>query len=145
MNTVQHFFLSLMQQEALKEILAALVLLRVDMLRPAWSSSESAEREKHQNLNCEDTYHCIYVKIRSNSACIIPSHLSDSIGQDLDDLVVRRGDDTLPVDFNDAVPDANASSLCYTAPHQTADLQQQERRIFLHLKTPQKASKWTLS
>lgn len=33
--------LSLMQQEVLKETLAALVLLRVDMLRLAWSSSES--------------------------------------------------------------------------------------------------------
>lgn len=84
------------------------------------------EREK-QNLTREDTYYCIYVKIKPIYACI-PSHLSDSIGQDLDDLVVWRGDDTLPVDFNDAVPDANATSLCYTAPHQTADLQQEERR-----------------
>lgn len=52
----------------------------------------------------------------------IPSHLSDSISQDLDDLIMWRGDNTLTVDFNDAVPNADASSLCYTAPHQTADL-----------------------
>ena len=36
---------------------------------------------------------------------------------------MRRGNNTLPIDFNDAVPDTDASSLCYTAPHQTADLQ----------------------
>lgn len=52
----------------------------------------------------------------------IPSHLSDSISQDLDDLIMWRGDNTLTVDFNDAVPNTDASSLCYTAPHQTADL-----------------------
>lgn len=58
------------------------------------------------------------------------SHLSDSIGQDLDDLVVRCGDDTLPVDFNYAVPNTDASSLRYTTPHQAADLQQEERKNF---------------
>lgn len=73
-------------------------------------------------------FRCFYDKIKSNCACkhFIASHLSDCIGQDLDDLVVRCGDDTLPIYFNDAVPDANASSLCYTATHQTADLQQEE-------------------
>lgn len=44
-------FLSWMKQEVLKETLAALVLLRADMLRLAWSSSESTKRVKtHFNL-----------------------------------------------------------------------------------------------
>lgn len=47
----------------------------------------------------------------------VSSHLSNSVGEDLDDLVVWCGDDTLTVDFNDAVPNTDASSLCYTATH----------------------------
>lgn len=90
-------------------------------------------------------YLLLYLWLNKN-----PSHLSDSIGQDLNDLVVRCGDDTLPVDFNDAMPNTNASSLCYTAPHQTADLQPGREREFLTFqkqsqKAPQKASKLIIS
>lgn len=56
----------------------------------------------------------------------ISAHLSDGIGEDLNDLVMRCGDHTLSIDFNDAVPNTNASSLRYTSPHQTTDLQEQE-------------------
>lgn len=52
----------------------------------------------------------------------IPSHLANSIGQNLDDLVMRCGDDTLPIYFDDAVPNPDASSLSYTTTHQTANL-----------------------
>lgn len=46
LNTVQY----LMLQEVLKETLAALVPLRVDTSRLASSSSESAQKEKNQNV-----------------------------------------------------------------------------------------------
>lgn len=53
---------------------------------------------------------------------ITPSHLANGICQDLDDLLVRCGDHTLPVDFNDAVSDTDAPPLRYTPSHQAADL-----------------------
>lgn len=76
-------------------------------------------------------FNYIYDNIKSYCAGkhFISSHLSDSIGQDLDDSVVRCGDDTLPIYFNDAVSNTNPSSLCYTATHQTADLQQEKRKF----------------
>lgn len=55
--------------------------------------------------------------------CCLHSHLPNGIGQDLDDLVMRCGHDTLPVYLNDAVPNADAAPLRYAASHQTADLQ----------------------
>lgn len=115
-----------MLQEVFKETLAALVLLRVDMLRLASSSSESAAKVKKMKMKTvKRGFH--YFFPRSNYVCkhFIASHLSDCIGQRLDDLVVRRGNDTLPIYFNDAVPNTNTSSLCYAATHQTADLQQE--------------------
>lgn len=117
-----------MQQEVLKETLAAPVLLRADMLRLASSSSESTQRAK-KNHNLNRVWSVSYPPKKY----FIPSHLSDCIRQGLDDLFVRRGNDALPIDFNDAVPNTDASSLCYTAPHQTADLQY-EKRNFLNFK-----------
>ena len=104
-------------QEELRGTPAAPVLLGVDTLRLAWASSGSAQRETSPFKYVASSLKTVSCKR------VISSHLSDSVGQDLDDLVVRRGDDALPVDFNDAMPDADASSLCDTATHQTADLQ----------------------
>lgn len=62
----------------------------------------------------------------------ISSHLSDGICQGLDDLFVRSCNNALPVDFNDAVPNTNSSSLCYTATHQTADLRMAKTAVTLY-------------
>lgn len=40
----------------------------------------------------------------------------------MDDLLVRGGDHTLSVDFNDPVSHADASSLRYPTSHEAADL-----------------------
>lgn len=58
---------------------------------------------------------------------VIHSHLSNRTGQDLDDLVLWCGYDTLPVYLNDAVPNTDASPLCYATSHQTADLQRDSK------------------
>lgn len=60
------------------------------------------------------------------------SHLPYSVCQNLDDLIMGRCNDALPVDFNDAVPDADSSSLCYTTPHQTANLQPKDRKLHVY-------------
>lgn len=60
------------------------------------------------------------------------SHLSDCIRESLNDLVVWSGNNTLPVDFDDTVPDTDASSLCYATSHQTADLQWEKREGRIH-------------
>lgn len=50
------------------------------------------------------------------------SYLSHGVGQDLNDLLVRRRHNALAVDLNDAVTDTDASSLSDAPPHQAADL-----------------------
>lgn len=54
---------------------------------------------------------------------VMHTHLPNSVGQDLNDLVLWCGHDALPVDLNDTVPNADASPLCYATSHETADLQ----------------------
>lgn len=49
-------------------------------------------------------------------------YLPHGVGQDLDDLLVRRRHDALTVDLDDAVTDPDAASLCDAASHQAADL-----------------------
>lgn len=49
-------------------------------------------------------------------------YLSHCVGQNLNDLLVRRRHHTLAVDLDDAVTDADASSLGDASSHQTADL-----------------------
>lgn len=50
------------------------------------------------------------------------SYLSHGVRQNLNDLLVRRRHDALAVDLDDAVTDADASSLSDASPHQAADL-----------------------
>lgn len=50
------------------------------------------------------------------------SYLSHGVRQNLNDLLVRRRHDALAVDLDDAVTDADASSLGDASPHQAADL-----------------------
>lgn len=124
MNTAQYFVLDAAE---LIETPAAPVLSGVDTSRLAWSSSESAPsgRKKYifsLNLINNQTLERGILPFTVFMRKSVSSHLSNSVGEDLDDLVVWCGDDTLTVDFNDAVPNTDASSLCYTAAHQTADL-----------------------
>lgn len=49
-------------------------------------------------------------------------YLPHGVGQDLDDLLVRRRHDALTVDLDDAVTDSDAASLGDAASHQAADL-----------------------
>lgn len=114
----------MMEQAALKETLAVPVPLTVDMLKPASSSNESDKKEKRVHLHFFHFFSSTNGKIRLS----VPAHLSDGVGQDLDDLVVRCSDNTLPIYFNDSVPDTNASSFCDTTAHQAADLWQRGRR-----------------
>lgn len=50
------------------------------------------------------------------------SYLSHGVRQNLNDLLVRRRHDALAVDLDDAVTDADASSLSDASSHQAADL-----------------------
>ena len=50
------------------------------------------------------------------------SYLSHGVRQNLDDLLVRRRHHTLAIYLDDAVADADASSLSDASPHQAADL-----------------------
>lgn len=47
--------------------------------------------------------------------------LPHGVGEDVDDLLMWGGHHALPVDFNDAVSHADASSLCYSPSHEAAD------------------------
>lgn len=49
-------------------------------------------------------------------------YLPHGVGQDLDDLLVRRRHDALTVDLDDAVTNSDAASLGNAASHQAADL-----------------------
>lgn len=73
---------------------------------------------------------------------VIHSYLPNGIGQDLDDLVLWCGHDTLPVYLYDAVPNADASPLCYATSHQTTDLQRDLKEI--RVWREQRAQKWQL-
>lgn len=55
-----------------------------------------------------------------------PAHLADRLREDLDDLLMGCCHHTLPIDLNDAVPHADATSLCDAPTHQTADLGSRE-------------------
>lgn len=55
------------------------------------------------------------------------AYLTHGDRQRLDDLLMRHGNDTLPVDLNDSVPDANTAALGYAAPHQAADLRRKRQ------------------
>lgn len=113
-----------MEQAVLKEILAVPDPLTGDMLKPASSSNESAKKkEKKVHLHFLPL-HLEYGKVHWSG----PAHLSDSVGQDLDDLVMWCSNNTLPVYFNNAMPNTNTSSFCDTTTHQTADLPQGGRR-----------------
>lgn len=61
---------------------------------------------------------------------ILSIYLSHGIGQDLNNLLVRSRHDALAVDLDDAVTDADATSLSDTASHQTADLHRKETEGF---------------
>lgn len=50
------------------------------------------------------------------------SYLPNSIGENVDDLLVGGGHDALSIDFNDPVPHTDASSLSYSPSHEAADL-----------------------
>lgn len=108
--------LSIMEQAELKEILAVPVPLTVDMLKQASSSNESVNKEKRRVL--------IFSPCFEKTHLSLSAHLSDGVGQDLDDLVVGCSDNALPVYFDDSVPNANASSFSDTTAHQAADLPQ---------------------
>lgn len=116
----------------LKETPAALVQLKGDMLKLAWSLSESAEREKIQTVTV--SYYTITDESKPQAmimySALTLSHLSDSISQNLDDLVMWCGNYTLSVDFYDTMPNTDASSLCDAASHETADLQQEEKKKY---------------
>lgn len=47
--------------------------------------------------------------------------LPNSIGEDVDDLLMWRGYDTLAIDFNDPMSHADPSSLSYSPSHEAAD------------------------
>lgn len=47
--------------------------------------------------------------------------LPNSIGEDVDDLLVWRGYDALAIDFDDPMSHADASSLSYSPSHEAAD------------------------
>lgn len=47
--------------------------------------------------------------------------LPHSVGEDVDDLLVRGGDHALSVDLNDPMSHADASSLSYSPSHEAAD------------------------
>lgn len=57
------------------------------------------------------------------------AYLAHGHRQRLDNLLVRHGNNTLAVDLNDPVADANAATLGYAASHQTADLRAEERHF----------------
>lgn len=57
------------------------------------------------------------------------SYLSHCVGQNLNDLLVRRRHDALAIDFDDAVADADASPLCDASSHQAADLHTQKSKV----------------
>lgn len=56
------------------------------------------------------------------------AYLTHGDRQRLDNLLMRHGNDTLTVDLNDPVADANAAALGYAAPHQAADLRRKRQR-----------------
>lgn len=64
----------------------------------------------------------VSVKSSASELGLNSSHLPDCVSQNVDDLLVRSGYHTLPIDFNDAVSDPDAPSLCDPSTHQTADL-----------------------
>lgn len=55
------------------------------------------------------------------------SYLTHGDRQSLNNLLVRHGNNTLPVYFDDSVPDSDAASLGNPASHQTADLTKTHR------------------
>lgn len=57
------------------------------------------------------------------------SYLANSIGEDVDDLLVWCGYDTLAIDFDDPMSHADASSLSYPPPHEAADLPRANIRL----------------
>lgn len=60
-----------------------------------------------------------------------PSYLPNSIGEDVDYLLVRGGYDALSVDFNDPMSHADASPLSYSPSHEAADLPEPNTRLLL--------------
>lgn len=56
-------------------------------------------------------------------------YLPHGVGEDVDDLLVWGGHHTLPVDFNDAVSHADASSFCYSPSHEAADLSESKAKF----------------
>lgn len=56
------------------------------------------------------------------------SHLSNRVGQCLDNLLVGGGHHALPVDLNDAVANSDATPLCDAPAHEAADLRRHRGR-----------------
>lgn len=57
------------------------------------------------------------------------SYLPNSIGENVDDLLVGGGHDALSIDFNDPVPHTDASSLSYSPSHEAADLPESKAEL----------------
>lgn len=53
---------------------------------------------------------------------ILGPYLANSTGKHVDDLLMRSGHDTLPIDLNDSVSHTDAPSLGYPSSHEAADL-----------------------
>lgn len=60
-----------------------------------------------------------------------PSYLPNSIGEDVDDLLMWCGYDTLAVDLNDPMSHADPTSLGYSPSHEAADLPEANTRLHL--------------
>ena len=56
-------------------------------------------------------------------------YLPNCIGEDVHDFLVWGGDHALPVDFNDAMSHADASSLRYSPSHEAADLSESKAKL----------------
>lgn len=59
------------------------------------------------------------------------SYLPNSIGEDVDDLLMWCGYDTLAIDFNDPMSHADPSSLSDSPSHEAADLPEVNSRLHL--------------
>lgn len=59
------------------------------------------------------------------------AYLPHSVGEDVDDLLVRGGDHTLPVDLDDPMPHSDSSPLGYPPSHEAADLWESKARLSL--------------
>lgn len=59
------------------------------------------------------------------------SYLPNSIGEDVDDLLMWCGYHTLAVDFNDPMSHADPSSLSYSPSHEAADLPEANNRLYI--------------